>query len=162
MYKLVLVFFLAMAPMAASANIPSHGDAFSPEKGLDLRGSFEAQRSAIVTALGDGKTYSEISVQDRQRVTTSLNRLSNLFGDSQSVDELPMAARVQAFNEQELINTVLSRAHADSRMVCMREKRVGSHRTTTHCMTMAERRAEREFAQMQISTRQTDPAPQSE
>ena len=38
MYKLLMLSVLALAPLAANANIPSDGSAFSPEKGLDLSG----------------------------------------------------------------------------------------------------------------------------
>jgi hypothetical protein len=147
MYKLLMLSVLALAPLAANANVPSDGNTFSPEKGLDLSGSFEAQRSAIMSALGDGKTYSEISANDRQRVTASLSRISSLLGGAGSVEELPGATRVEVFNEQELVNTVLTQAREDSRLVCTREKKVGSHRTTNNCMTVAERRRAREQSQ---------------
>jgi hypothetical protein len=147
MYKLLMLSVLALAPLAANANVPSDGSTFSPEKGLDLSGSFEAQRNAIVSALGDGKTYSEISPNDRQRVTASLDRISSLLGGAGGVGQLPEATKVEVFNEQELVNTVLTQAREDSRLVCTREKKVGSHRTTNNCMTVAERRRAREQSQ---------------
>lgn len=151
MYKLLMLSVLALAPLAANANIASDG-AFSPEKGLDLSGSFEAQRDAIIKALGDGKTYAEISPDDRQRVTSSLNRITGLLDGAQSVDQLTEATRVEVFNEQEQVNTVLTQAREDSRLVCTREKKVGSHRTTNNCMTVAERRRAREDTEKQLSS----------
>ena len=144
MYKLLVLTVLALAPLAANAHIPSDGGSFSPEKGLDLSGSFQVQRDAIVAALGDGKTYSEISSGDRQKVTVALDRISSLLGGAGSVEQLSEAAKVEVFNQQELVNTVLTQAHEDSRLVCTREKKVGSHRTTNNCMTVAERRRARE------------------
>ena len=151
MHKLLLLSLLALVPLAAKANIQSDGSAFSPEKGLDLSSSFEAQRDAIVTALGDGKTYAEISPDDRQRVTSSLSRISSLLGDARSVNQLPETTRVEVFNEQELVNGVLTQAREDSRLVCTREKKVGSHRVTNNCMTVAERRRAREETEQQLS-----------
>jgi hypothetical protein len=144
MYKLLLVSLLGLLPLAAGASVPSQEAGFSPDKGLDLGGAFEAQRQAIVGALGDGKTYSEISAADRRQVTESLDRISGLLGDARSVDQLPEAKRVEIFNEQEKVNTLLTHAHDDSRLVCTREKKVGSHRATNNCMTVAERRRARE------------------
>ena len=147
MYKLLVLSILALAPLAASAHIPSDGSTFSPEKGLDLSGSFEAQREAIVAALGDGKTYAEISAADRQKVTASLNRISSLLDGVQSVSQLPETTKVEVFNEQEQVNTLLTQAREDSRLVCTREKKVGSHRTTNTCKTVAERRRDQEESQ---------------
>ncbi len=144
MYKLVLMSLLVLAPTGAS--IGSNGNAFSPEKGLDLSHSFEAQREAIIKALGDGETYSEIAAEDMQIVKESLNRISSLLDGAQSVDQLPETTKVRVFNDQERINTLLSRAHADSRVVCKREKPTGSNRPTNTCMTVAERRRAREGA----------------
>lgn len=152
MYKLLMLSLLALVPLAAKATIQSDGSAFSPEKGLDLSSSFQAQRDAIMAALGDGKTYAEISAEDRQRVTGSLNRISGLLGDAQSVNQLPEATKVEVFNEQELVNGVLTQAREDSRLVCTREKKVGSHRTTTMCRTVAERRRDMEQSQGALRT----------
>ena len=117
MNKLVLLIALVLSPTFAVAKIASQGSAFSPEKGLDVSQSFEAQRNAIIKALGDGKTYSEISPDDRQRVTTSLDRIAGLLGGVQDVDQLAVEARVEVFNEQELVNTLLTHAREDSRQV---------------------------------------------
>jgi len=147
MHKLVLLTALVLLPFAATAKISSQGSAFSPEKGLDLSNSFEAQRDAIMGALGDGKTYSEISPDDRQKVTSSLNRISGLLGGAESVNQLSEQTKVEVFNEQEVINTLLTEAREDSRVVCTREKKVGSHRTTNTCKTVAERRRDMEESQ---------------
>lgn len=147
MNKLMLLSFLAlMVPATAVATINSGGDAFRPEKGLDLGASFSAQREAINRALGDGETYSELAPDDVQVVQQSMARISRLLGSAQSIDQLPELTRVEIFNEQERINTLLVRAHADSRMVCRREKPTGSNRPTNVCLTVAERRRHQEAA----------------
>ena len=153
MYKLLLVSLIALVPLAARATIQSHAGGFSPEKGLDASASssFEAQRTAILEALGDGKTYSEISPDDRRRVTASLDRMSGLLQGVQNVDQLSETNRVAVFNEQETVNTVLTQAREDSRLVCSREKKVGSNRATNSCMTVAERRRAREETELQLS-----------
>lgn len=147
MFKLVLLSLLALAPLAADATISPGNEAFSPEKGLDLSRSFEAQRQAIFKALADGETYREIPAQDRQTVKDSLNRISSLLGDAQSADQLQEATKVEVFNEQERVNTLLTKAREDSRLVCTREKKVGSHRATNNCKTVAERRRDMDDSQ---------------
>ena len=142
MYRhLMLVLFALLMSAPAVANTGAAGETFQPGKGLDLSSSFAAQRDAIFKALDDGETYSEIAADDAQVVRSSLARITSLLGSSTaSVDKLPHHTRVQVFNEQERINTLLLRAHADSRMVCRREKATGSNMSTNVCMTVGERR----------------------
>ena len=147
MYKLLLIPLLALlVPATAVATIDSGGDAFRPEKGLDLGESFALQRAAINKALGDGETYSELAPDDVRVVQESLGRIATLLGSAQRVDQQDPESRVQAFNEQEKVNTLLVQAHKDSRLVCRREKPTGSHRPSTVCLTVAERRRHREAA----------------
>ena len=122
----------ALATTAAASN--------GVDAQLDLRTSFAAQRTAILAALQDGKTYTEIKAEDGRQVRASLDRIAGLLDGRPSVESLSEAEKVKVFNEQEVVNTILTRARADSRVVCTRERRVGSHRTTSVCYTVAERR----------------------
>ena len=147
MQKLMLFSLLALlVPATASASIDSGGQAFRPDKGLDLNASFNEQRAAINKALGDGETYAEISADDVRIVQQSLGRISTLLAGVPSINQMAPDAKVELFNEQERVNTLLVRAHKDSRLVCRREKPTGSHRPTTLCLTVAERRRQREAA----------------
>jgi len=147
MYRLMLPALLAFLSCAPSAAMAGASDGvLSPEKGLDLSRSFEAQRAAIIRALGDGETYVEIADRDRQVVEESLDRMSSLLDGTSDVDQLPEATKVRVFNEQERINSLLSQAHADSRLICRREKPTGSNRSTNTCFTVAERRRAHEAA----------------
>ena len=124
--------------LAALATTAAASDGVDAQ--LDLRTSFAAQRSAILAALQDGKTYSEIKAEDGRQVRASLDRIAGLLDGRPSVESLSEAEKVKVFNEQEVVNTILTRARADSRVVCTRERRVGSHRTSSVCYTVAERR----------------------
>lgn len=146
MRMLVFPALLALCLAPIGKGVASE-QVFSPDKGLDVTQSFEAQRKLLVQALNDGETYSEISPADLQTVNTSLARMSQLLDGVQDVAQLRGAARVELFNEQEQINTLLTRAHDDSRMICRREKPTGSNRPTNTCMTVAQRRRARDGAQ---------------
>ena len=161
MHKLMFLVVVLLAPLAAQASSSTGSDGFSPEKGLDLGRSFQAQHQAFLQALADGETYSEIPARDRQTVKSSLDRISTLLADAQSVDQLSETNRVEVFNEQERVNTLLTRAREDSRMVCTREKKVGSHRATNNCMTVGQRRRAREQSQDALLNNSGYKAPQS-
>ncbi len=141
MKKVLLLSLLGLAMM--------QGRALASEP-LDVTAaSFENQRSAVLEALNDGKTYAEISADDRRRVIGSLNRISGLLSGRTPAD-LPESVRLEVFNEQEQLNTLLAGARADSRLVCKREKKTGSNRPTNNCMTVAERRRAQDESQSEM------------
>jgi hypothetical protein len=60
---------------------------------------------------------------------------------------------VRVFNDQEVVNTLLTQARADSRLVCDRSRPTGSHRRQTKCQTVAERRRRMESDQDHLQRR---------
>ncbi|AUZ55702.1 hypothetical protein B1L07_12075 [Stenotrophomonas acidaminiphila] len=135
--KLKYVLLCLAWPLMAFANDSKSGDA------LNVAMPFSAQAQQIRKDLY-GETYSEISSADRQSVADALQRMEALIGAEPDTTKLEEADKVQLFNDQELVNTVLTKARADSRVVCKREMAVGSHRTVSQCLTVAERRRIRE------------------
>ncbi len=126
---------LAASAVAAPAQAP-----------LDLHNSSEVvakQLQKINKELADGETYSEISVENRSKVREALGRITAAL-DAAGGRPLTAEAETQAFNDQEVVNTLLTGAKEDSRVVCEREKQMGSNRITSKCMTVAERRRLRE------------------
>jgi hypothetical protein len=49
------------------------------------------------------------------------------MGDHERIEQVSPQDRTEIFNDQEVINTIMTRAHADSRMVCRRERTTGSN-----------------------------------
>lgn len=118
------------------------------------KGDFGNQQAAIVRALDDGKTYSEISLQDKRQVRDSLERMSALIEGSGSVAQLAADQKVELFNEQERVNTILTKASADSRLICERATPVGTRMKSNNCQTVAERRRRREVDQQSLQSSQ--------
>ena len=114
-------------------------------------GGFAEQRAAIEKDLGDGKTYSEISSADRGKVRGSLDRISAMLDGGKSPDALTADQKVDLYNTQEVINTLLTQARADSRVVCARDAATGSHRRVTTCNTVAERDRRRAMDQENLA-----------
>ncbi|KFL35781.1 hypothetical protein [Arenimonas donghaensis] len=139
MKKTLIAFLLAAVPTFAFA---------AQESQLALaEGDFAEQRAEIEEDLADGKTYAEINNRDRAEVREALDRISRELEGVDSVAELAEPAKVTVFNEQERINTILTQAKADSRLVCDHSRPTGSHRRVTKCQTVAERRRRMEADQ---------------
>lgn len=147
MFKtLAFALMLSAAPLAL-ANNPVAVDA----------GDFAAQRATIEKGLADGKTYAEISAADRSKVRESLDRMAATL-DGKTLEALDADRKVALYNDQELVNTILTQAAADSALVCTREVVTGSHRKATVCATVAERTRRRQQDQDTMSKSMRAPA----
>ncbi|WP_433852234.1 hypothetical protein [Stenotrophomonas nitritireducens] len=130
MFRKSFFLMVCLAPAVAFAR--------QPELPLQAAQPFQPQQLKVRSDLQGGEVYSEISASDRERVIAALDRMSRAVGDG-NVETLPPERRVEVFNDQELVNSVLTKARADSRLICKREKSVGSNMATTQCFTVAER-----------------------
>ncbi len=148
MFRLLFIcLLLAMVSDPVSATVKGAA--------MDLAaGGFAEQRKAIEADFADSETYSEISSEERITVHRALDRISSLFQTYGSVERLSWEDRTQMFNDQEQINNILTKAGEDSRLVCRREKKVGSNRVTTQCATVAERRRATEQSQDELRKNQ--------
>jgi len=152
MYKVVAFALLATVTGATMAN----------DRGvrIDVGKDFSEQRALILKELGDGETYSEISTDDRRKVEAALARISATLDRAGGADELGESQKVEVFNDQELVNNILTRAGEDSRLVCKRVRKTGSHMTSNQCMTVAARKRAMEHAQDQLRRTPTHSLPQ--
>ena len=134
--------------LALALAIPASAFGFSSQdKALDVSRAFSEQKTRIHADLADGETYSEISQQDIASVKGALERISIKLEQPGGLEGMNDAGKAALFNDQELVNNILTNAGEDSRLVCTREKKVGSHRTTTQCETVAQRRRAAEESQ---------------
>ena len=138
---LVALFLLTSTCAHAGKSDFSHETVkFDPAK-------FEKQRSAIEKEITRGERYAEISDQDKRDVLEALEAMSGLLEGKSGIDELNADQRIELFNRQETVNTLLTGAAEDSRLICKRQTKTGSHRQETKCVTVAQARTDRENAE---------------
>jgi hypothetical protein len=100
---------------------------------------FAEQRRAVEAELA-GDRFRSMSRFERSRIVRALDRIQALTDGKQGYHELTAKQRAELINEQELINTRLTAARDDSRLVCKRSRPVGSNMIATTCKTVSERR----------------------
>lgn len=110
---------------------------------LDVKQSVAEQLAQVEAAI-NSEDYSELAADDRAALRDALGRIRNNVPASGSVEQLSPDLRTAVFNDQELVNMIMTRAHADSRMVCERVRTTGSNRREQVCMTLGQRRQMRE------------------
>ncbi|MCS3745655.1 hypothetical protein FHY18_001185 [Xanthomonas arboricola] len=118
---------------------------------------FAEQAEKVRQDLSTGDTYSQIGNEDRSKVLSALQRMEMALQSSPNPMQLTPESKVAVFNDQELVNALLTRAGEDSRMICQRVRTVGSHLSTTQCMTAAERRRLRESNKDELTRLQRQP-----
>lgn len=145
------VLVLALALAASGTALAAKSAAPSMDIGkADLAG----QRDAVIREMEKGERFAEISDEDKANVLAALDRMGKLVGD-RTVGQLSESEKVELINDQELVNALLTKASIDSRMQCKREKRVGSHRTTSTCRTVAEWRRASEQSREDMERRRS-------
>ena len=128
---LVLSLALAVSGAALAAKAP-------PPSVDTGRAGFADQKAAVEHEILKGDHFAEISDEDKAQVFAALERMDKVMAGHASPAELSEEQKVALINDQELVNALLTKANKDSRIQCRREKKVGSHRTTSTCRTVAE------------------------
>lgn len=147
----VLMFGCSTSAFASYATTATASATAKPEVSVTDDG-FAAQVRAIEKDLSDGKTYAEMSRTERDEVRSLLDRMSNRLKEVGSVDQLPEDEKLALFNDQERVNAMLVKGYADSRLVCDKRGRTGTHFKQTKCQTVAERRRRTEEDQQNLRT----------
>jgi hypothetical protein len=107
----------------------------------------DRQRASIEADLTANERYREISAEDRRSVLADLALIDTALADGQPLGGLAAAEQASLADAQARVNAILARAAADSRMVCTRERPIGTRMAVNVCRTVADRRRSREEAQ---------------
>lgn len=140
-----LAVWLAMAAMAVGS---AWADGVS---GLWSKAQFDSTRAQITQSLAEpGGKYREIDKDAQKKVVQTLDQMEQIWqgiGDGQP----SQAQQVELANDQEIVTTALTKASADSRVVCERTTEIGSNMPKNICKTVAQRK--REMIQAQDAAR---------
>ncbi len=114
-----------------------------------------AQQQQIRADVVAGKgRYANIPNQKRSELMAKQDELIVLLEGKQSSAELSQDQYAAAFNRLEWIEATVNNAE-DERMICTREKTLGSNRTTRVCRSAAQMEEQRELARQQMETGNT-------
>jgi hypothetical protein len=140
---IALLSLAAASPMVARERVPT------PPPTVPLGQFMQESQAEIQADLRRGE-YQEITKDAEAEVLEALQRMVALTAGARTIHDLTAEGRAQLLTEQELVNTRLTQAAEDSRLVCLREQTVGTHFRKTNCMTVAERRQLREEAKSNL------------
>jgi hypothetical protein len=107
------------------------------------------QRQIRADVLAGKGRYANMPNQKRSELMAKQDELTILLEGKQSSTELSQDQYTEAFNTLEWIEATVNNTDGE-RMICTREKTLGSNRTTRTCRTAAQMEAQREFARQQM------------
>lgn len=131
------VFGLLLAPMLAFAG---------SDKPLDLDKVTEQQKQIREDMLTANGKYRGMSSAQQAEVLERQDKLFRMFEGKESAEDLTQDQRMAAFNDLEWIEAALNKSEQGERLVCTRERKVGSNRVTRVCRTKEQMEFEREQA----------------
>jgi hypothetical protein len=146
--RMVAVMLLGL--LAAPAVQADSPPVATPESLKLEPAEFLASRDAIEKEIRGSAVFRELDLAERKEVTRALDRMERVLTGIDSIDALDPPVRTQLFNDQELVNNLLTRAQSDDQVVCQRTKRVGSKLYSNTCLTVGDRRRSKESVQEEI------------
>jgi hypothetical protein len=138
---------LAMVALALAALLTAPA-AFA-SKVLDL-GAVHAQQTEIHEGLiARSGRYASLSAETRTSILSKQATLFKLLEGKQTADDLSEHQRLEVFNTLEWIEAAINGEQGE-RMICRREKTIGSTRVTRVCRTAADEERMKEEARRRM------------
>lgn len=113
---------------------------------LDLEKVTTQQRQIRSDILSGKGNYRGIPQAKQSELLERQDGLLRMLEGKQTADQLTEDERIAAFNDLEWIEATLNKAEEGDRLVCRRERTIGSNRVTRVCRTAAQLEFERERA----------------
>lgn len=95
--------------------------------------------------------FKDMSKAERKALAERQDRVLQMLGENQTLDEMPPDKRVAVFNDLEWIKAAVTKAE-DERKICEYTRTVGSNRVVSVCTTAKEQRENRDGAQQSLRT----------
>ena len=97
-------------------------------------GDLEKVSASVRKDMQPGGRYEYVSPAEKKKVDTKLTEMTALLQRDGSVATMTQDQKIQLFNAQEVVNSILQRRDKD-RVICQSEAPVGSHIPVTTCHT---------------------------
>ena len=110
-----------------------------------IRAAQAEQRLAIERKSGN---YAQFTDDERKTIFAKQDAVSALIEGKQTVEELGPDGKIALVNALAAVDAAVTRAE-DNRLICERIKPVGSNRPQNKCISVGERRRQRDAAQRQ-------------
>jgi hypothetical protein len=141
--RFVLFAVLALASFGASADT-----AVVPP--MDVPAITAQQKVIQSEIIAERGRYKDLPANTRMELLSRQAAMMSLLQGKSSAAELTADERTKVFNTLEWMEAAINQESDDERLVCRREKPLGSTRTTRICRTVAQEREAKERARQEL------------
>ena len=141
--RFVLCAALALASFGACAD-----SAVVPP--MDVAAIMAQQKEIQADIISERGRYKDLPADTRMELLSRQAAMLSLLQGKSSATELSADERTKVFNTLEWMETAINQESDDDRLVCRREKPLGSTRTTRICRTVAQEREAKERARQEL------------
>ncbi|HEY0504491.1 MAG TPA: hypothetical protein VGD42_13490 [Lysobacter sp.] len=142
--RFVLFVALAFSSFGAMA------DDSSERTPLDIPAITTQQKQIQADILAERGPYKALPASKRMELLSRQASMMRVLEGKTSASQLTEDERVEVFNTLEWMEVAINQESDDERMICRREKALGSTRTTRVCRTAAQEREAKERAREQM------------
>jgi hypothetical protein len=146
MHKIVLACLLALGAATPALAIEPKNQVTPVTVNSADRAGFQATAGEVRAGMVEGGRFEFVTATERATIEEAFRKMDLLFQANESVAAMNKTDQVALFNEQETVNAILKNKDSD-RIVCKREKKLGSNLGQTQCMSFGERERMRRDSQ---------------
>jgi len=126
----LIALVVAVAASAAGAKENYHEKTVN----ADTKEKFVEIATDVRQEMEGGGRYEYVKADERKTIDHKLTEMEALFNENGSVQNMKQDTKVKLFNDQEVVNSILTRRDRD-RVICKNEAPLGSHIPVTSCHT---------------------------
>jgi len=144
-----LVLLLCLAAIATASTIFAKENYNEPSVKADTKEAFTAVAATVRNEMQSGGRYEYLKGKERVQVDQGLNQMTALFDKYPTVQSMNEQAKIELFNAQETVNSILTLRDRD-RVICKKEAPIGSHIPIVQCHTYGQAEDARRGTQKQM------------
>ena len=144
---LALAIALSMAMLAPCSARENYHE---KQVNADTKEAFVDISQNVRRQMDPGGKYEFVPADERARIDKSFAAMTALFDQYGTVSAMNQDAKVQLFNNQEVVNSILTKRDRD-RVICTNKAPIGSHIRQTTCHTYAQEVQAHQETQKQMS-----------
>ena len=144
---LALAIALSMAVLAPCSAKENYHE---KQVNAETKEAFADISQNVRRQMDTGGKYEFVPPDERTKIDKSFGEMTALFDQFDTVSAMNQDAKVKLFNNQEIVNSILTKRDRD-RVICVNQAPIGSHIRQTSCHTYAQEVQAHQETQKQMS-----------